>query len=131
MEKATVTNATSALATRIFELEQKHDTIIVVPIVDLRELDYQRIEAGAREILERLNGTGIQNVILDFGKTDYYGSTALGFFLKLWKRVRGRNGRMAFCNVSDHEQEILQITNLDHLWPICSSRSEALEAVKD
>jgi hypothetical protein len=38
---------------------------------------------------------------------------------------------MAFCNVSDHEKEILQITNLDHSWPICSSRTEALEAVKD
>ena len=38
---------------------------------------------------------------------------------------------MAFCNVSNHEKEILQITRLDHLWPICSSRSEALAAVKE
>jgi anti-anti-sigma factor len=98
--------------------------------VDLRELEYERIEAGAKEILELLNGTGIKNVVLDFGKTDNYGSTALGVFMKLWKRVSVRNGRMAFCNVSDHEKELLQITKLDHLWPICSSRSEALEAVQ-
>ena len=120
-----------ATAGGIFEIEQEDDTIIVVPAVDLRELDYQRIEAGARRILDLLNGTGIKNVVLDFHKTDYYGSTALGFFVKLWKRVRRRNGRMAFCNVSDHEKEILQITKLDHLWPICSSRSEALEAVRE
>ena len=68
--------------------------------------------------------------MLDFHKTDYYGSTALGFFLKLWTRARKRNGRMAFCNVSAHEKEILQATRLDHVWPICSSRREALEAVK-
>jgi hypothetical protein len=37
---------------------------------------------------------------------------------------------MAFCNVSDHEKEILQITRLDKSWPICASRSEALEAVR-
>jgi len=114
----------------IFEIEQEDDTIIAVPVVDLRELEYQRIEEGARNILDLLNGTGIKNVVLDFHKTDYYGSTALGFFLKLWKRVRLRNGRMAFCNVSDHEREILQITNLDHVWLICSSRCAALEAVK-
>jgi len=114
----------------IFELEQEDDTIIIVPAVDLRELDYQRIEEGGRRILDLLNGTGIRNVILDFQKTDYYGSTALGFFLKLWKRVREQNGRMAFCNVSDHEKEILRITKLDHLWPICASRSEALEATR-
>jgi anti-anti-sigma factor len=115
---------------RIFQVEQEDDTIIVVPPVNLRELDYQRIEAGAGEILGLLDGTGIKNVILDFGKTDYYGSSALGFFVELWKRVRGRNGRMAFCNVSAHEKGILQVTKLDHLWPVCSSRTEALEAVK-
>lgn len=48
--------------------------------------------------------------------------------------VTGRGGDasgMAICNVSAHEKEVLQITHLDHLWPICSSRSEALKAVKD
>ena len=114
----------------IFEIEQKDDTIIVVPAVDLRELDYQRIEEGASRILDLLDGTGIKNVVIDFHKTDYYGSTVLGFFVRIWKSVRRRKGRMAFCNVSDHEKEILQITNLDHSWPICSSRGEALEAVR-
>jgi anti-anti-sigma factor len=114
----------------IFQLERSDDTIIVVPTVDLRELDYQRIEEGASGILDILDGTGIQNVVLDFYKTDYYGSCALGFFVKLWKRVRGRNGRMVFCNISDHEKEILRVTHLDYLWPICPSRGEALKAVK-
>jgi anti-anti-sigma factor len=118
-------------ADEIFEIEQQGETIIVVPTLDLRELDYQWIEEGARKIFGLLNGTGVKNVVLDFHKTDYYGSTALGFFMKLWKRVRMRNGRLAFCNVSNHEKEILQIMKLAHLWPICSrSRSEALEAVK-
>jgi anti-anti-sigma factor len=94
-------------------MEQSDDTLIVVPAVYPRELDNQRIEEGANRILELLDGTGIKNVVIDFHKTDCYGSTALGFFVKLWERVRRRNGRMAFCNVSDHEKEILQITNLD------------------
>ena len=131
MEKTTVANAISALTAGIFEIEQEDDTLIVVPVVDLREPDYQRIEAGAGEILELLNGTGIKNVILDFGKTAYHGSTALGFFLMLWNRVRVRNGRIAFCNVSIHEKEIPPMTHLDHCWPICSSRVEALKTVKE
>lgn len=118
-----------AIAGGIFEIEQEDDTIIV-PVVDLRELDYQRIEEAAKDVLDLLNDSSIRNVVLDFHKTDYYGSTALGFFLKLWKWVRSRNGHMAFCNVSDHEKEILQLTKLDHMWSICSSRREASEAVK-
>jgi anti-anti-sigma factor len=115
--------------TKLFEIERQGDTIIVVPQINLRELDYPRIEAGASDILNMLDGTSTKHVVLDFHKTDYYGSTALGFFVKLLKRVRSRNGRMAFCNVSDHEKEILQITGLHHSWPICASRQEALEAV--
>ena len=124
-------NATLLVAEGIFETERQENTLIIVPAVDLRELDYQRIEAGARDILFLLNATSIKNVVMDFHKTDYYGSTALGFFLKLWKRVRSQKGRMAFCNVSDHEKEILQIMHLDRLWPICLSRFEALEVVRE
>jgi anti-anti-sigma regulatory factor len=72
-----VANATPSLAGGVFEIEQEGDTIVVVPAVDLRELDYERIEAGAQTILELLNGAGVQNVVLDFHKTDYYGSTGL------------------------------------------------------
>jgi anti-anti-sigma factor len=124
-----VARTTLAVSNGIFDIERQNATLIVTPLADLRELDYQRIETGARDILDLLNGTGIRNVVLDFHKTDYCGSTALGFFVKLWKRVRMQNGRMVFCNLSDHEREVLQITSLDHLWPICSSRNDALEAV--
>jgi anti-anti-sigma factor len=114
----------------IFEIEQQDDILIIIPVVDLRELEYAGIEAGAQRIFELLKGSGLKHVVLDFAKTDYYGSTALGLFLKLWKRVKMQQGRMAFCNVSDHEQEILRITNLDRLWPICPTRREALQAVR-
>jgi anti-anti-sigma factor len=117
-------------ATGAFKVECEGQTLIVTPLTDLRELDYEEIEAGARDILNLLGNGSIKNVVMDFQKTDYYGSTALGFFVKLWKRVRDRNGRMAFCRMSDHEREILQVTNLGGLWPICASRQEAIKAVR-
>ncbi len=114
----------------LFEFELQDDILVVVPQTDLHELDYQRIEAGAKGILDLLYSILIRHVVLDFHMTDTYGSTALGFFVKLLKRVRSRNGHMAFCNVSAHEKEILQITGLHHSWPICASRAEAMEAVR-
>ena len=122
--------AMMATDTRGFEVEREGQTLLVTASTDLRELDYPTIEAGARDILHLLGNGTIKNVVLDFHKTDYYGSTALGFFVKLWKRVTDCNGRMAFCGVSDHEREILKVTHLDGLWPICPSREEALKAVQ-
>jgi anti-anti-sigma factor len=98
--------------------------------MDLRELNYLEIEAAAKDILLLLGKDSIRHVVLDFRNTDYYGSTALGFFIKLWKRVRECDGRMAFCSLSDHEREILKVTHLDGIWPICSSRAEAIRAVQ-
>jgi hypothetical protein len=36
---------------------------------------------------------------------------------------------MAFCNLSPQEKEILRLTKLDSLWPICGSREEAMQTV--
>jgi anti-sigma B factor antagonist len=119
-----------ATDTRAFEVERQGQTLLVTALTDLRELDYPKIEAGASDILHLLRNGTIRNVVLDFHKTDFYGTTALGFFVKLWKRVSECNGRMAFCGVSDHEREILKVTKLDGLWPICATREEALKTVQ-
>jgi hypothetical protein len=37
---------------------------------------------------------------------------------------------MAICNVSEHEREILDVTRLSKLWPLCASREEALAVVR-
>jgi anti-anti-sigma factor len=113
-----------------FEVERQDDTLIVTPTGDLRELEFAQIEAGAEAILERIERALVRNVVVDFQGTDYYGSTALGVFVKLWKRVCRHGGKMAFCNLSGHENEILEITRLNGLWPICRSRAEALAAVR-
>ncbi len=55
---------------------------------------------------------------------------ALGFFIKLWKRVRSVDGQFAFCEVSEHEREVLELTRLDSLWSICPTRAEALAVVR-
>src|SRR5262249_40401436 len=110
-------------------VEQDADTLILTPQRDLGELNFAQIEEGAQDVLRLLNDNSVKHIVLDFHKTDAYGSSALGFFLKLWKRVRTRNGQLAFCNVSPHELEILKLTRLDHVWAVCPNRAAALAAV--
>jgi anti-anti-sigma factor len=104
-------------------------TAILTPPSDLRELEFEQIETAAEGVLREVAEGGVRNVVIDFRETDFYGSTALAFFVKLWKRVRSMGGRMAFCNVSPHEREILEITRLNTMWPLCDSLEEALRVV--
>jgi len=110
-------------------IEQTGKTIVVTPSTNLSELAFERIETEAAEVFDLLDKQPRRNVVIDFQQTDYYGSTALSFFVKLWKRVRQAGGEMVFCNVSDHEREILEVTKLDALWGIYPTREEALAHV--
>jgi anti-anti-sigma factor len=113
-----------------FEVALEGETVVVTPPRSLREFDFQEIEAGAKEVMAFLSRTRARNVIVDLCRVDYSGSTALGFFARLWEEVKRRRGRMAFCNVSDHEKEILRITRLAAMGPTCASRQEAMAAVR-
>ena len=113
----------------VFELDQVGDTLVLVPQANLSEFEFDLIEVAGGEVLKRLDNVQAKNVVIDFHRTDYYGSTAIGFFVKIWKRVRKAGGHMAFCNVSAHEQQILELTKLDTLWDVCGTREEALALV--
>jgi anti-anti-sigma factor len=114
----------------LFEFQDDADTLILSPTSNLSELELSYFDEEFRAVILRLEASGFRNVVLDFQGTDYYGSTALGFFLKLWKRIRSVDGKMAFCNVSSHEQEVLRLTRLDTLWPICGTREDALQCLR-
>jgi anti-anti-sigma factor len=114
----------------IFDFEHSGETLILIPNTDLRELEFDALEAGSAEVFEALNSETITNVVIDFHKTDYYGSTALAFFVKFWKRIKSRGGKMVFCKVSPHEREILELTNLISLWTVCPMRQEAIDLIQ-
>jgi anti-anti-sigma factor len=115
----------------MFEYEMLDDVIIVTPQRDLREFEFGEIEAEGADLLRILEEENAKSLVVDFHKTDYYGSTALSFFVRLWKRVRENGGKMAFCNVSAHEFEILELTKLDTLWSLSGTREEALREVRN
>ena len=116
---------------RLFALAKADHTIIVTPQRNLTEFDFAQIESEASEVLGRISKDGGPNVVVDFTKIDYTGSTALSFFTRLFKKTRCRGGEMAFCNVSPLEREVLEVTRLDTLWPICDSLDDALAMVSE
>lgn len=115
-------------ANGLFEMTLEGETAVVTPLADLCELRYQEIESAGKQVLAFVSRPEVKNIVIDLGRTGYYGSTALGFFVRLWKTIRDRGG-MAFCNASALEKEILGVTHLDTTWPIYPSKDEALRAV--
>jgi anti-sigma B factor antagonist len=114
-----------------FEAELEGKALIVTPKRNLPEVAFEEIEAGAKEVLALADRAPVKNAVVDLCHADYCGSTALGFFIGLWRLVKARGGRLVLCNVSPHEHEVLRVTRLAPLWPVLPSREEALEAVRN
>ena len=114
-----------------FRIERQNETFVITALRDLGELEYAHIQECATSALESLDAAHARNVVVDLGKAQHCGSTALGFFVKLWKRARSQGGHMALCNVSPEERKVLKVTRLDTLWTTCTSREEAIRAVSD
>jgi stage II sporulation protein AA (anti-sigma F factor antagonist) len=113
----------------LFEVERLGDILVLTPQRNLRELEFREIERKGKEVSELASDPSVRGVVVDFGRTDFFGSSALGLLLRLWRQVSGRGGPLALCNVSDHETEVLGVTGLAGLWPVYATREEACAAV--
>ena len=116
--------------TSAFDLEREGETVVMTPFRDLPNRDCPESLSLANEVLRALDDTPAKNVVVDLRKAGRFGPAALHLYLRLWKGVRDRDGRMALCNVSHGDRELLSATSLDSMWPVCPTRDMALETVK-
>jgi anti-anti-sigma factor len=114
----------------LFQLDSADNTLFITPLLDMGEFNCDQIKEEGTALLAQVDQRPEANIVIDFGKTDYFGSDALGLFVHLWKKATQRGGRIAFCCVSDHGDEILKRAKFDHIGPICASRSDALAALR-
>ena len=84
-------------AAKFFQFERADDALVLIPRSNLDEIALQQIYAEADEVLKTLDQALGTSIVIDCKNTDFFSSSALGFFMKLWLRVRVRNGKMAFC----------------------------------
>jgi anti-anti-sigma factor len=115
----------------VFDSQIQDATLIVATRSDVSTLAGEEIHAELPGLLNQLQSPEVKHVVFDLAKTSYFGSSLLGAMSALWGRVRSRGGKVAVCNVSKTGAEILHVSKFDTLWPICSSREEALKKVAE
>jgi len=112
------------------KVECANDVIVVTPSGDLGEFVVNSVGGEAERALKKFQEAHeCRHVVIDFCNTDYFGSSALGLFVRLWKRARERGGRMALCNLSEHEIEVLKVVRLSEFWTTCDSLEDAKSVV--
>jgi len=72
---------------------------------------------------------GRSRIVVDLSETTFLDSTALGVLIGAVKRLRSREGRLTIVNTDDNIAKTFEITGLDQIFTIRSSRDEAVAAL--
>lgn len=82
-----------------------------------------------KQVLAESIEAGRVRIIVDLTETTFLDSTALGVLIGAVKRLRSRDGALAIVNVDENISKTFEITGLDQIFTIVSSRDEAVDAV--
>lgn len=112
----------------LFQTEHDGDIVIITPLRNMGEFDLAEYDIPLLKSLKQL--TAEKDVVIDFSHTDYFGSSTIGIFIQLIREVQKAAHHIVFCNLSEHEQEVIRVTNLDKLWNIVDTRDDALKHLR-
>lgn len=82
-----------------------------------------------KQTLTQVIEDGATGVVMDLSATTFLDSTGLGVLIGGLKRLRSRDGALAIVNVDESIARTFEITGLDQIFTIRSSRDEALAAL--
>jgi anti-anti-sigma factor len=117
-------------AQEIISVQRSREALIFTPSRDIGAFADAQVEEEMLELLEQIGTSGVRHLVIDFEACPYFGSTMLRAMARFWRRLSEFGGRMALCNVTSEGAEVLRVTKLDTIWPICPSVREALVAVR-
>jgi anti-anti-sigma factor len=101
-----------------------------VAIIDLEGDIDGDAEQGLEDAYARAEGGEAEAILLNFAGVDYINSKGIALIVVLLRRAMGSGRRLLACALSDHYQEIFQITQLSNYIAVCSDETSALTQVR-
>ena len=103
--------------------EQLNETRYVISLAG--EVDLYTAPEFKQQLLEVI-GQGAKHVVVDFTNTTFIDSTTLGVLVGGVKRLRAEDGRLSLVCSDRNITKIFEITGLDRVFTIYTTRDEAL-----
>ncbi len=100
--------------------------ICVVHLLDRRIVDDINIYELGIELFALVEQKGYDKILLNFSNVGFLSSAALGKLIMLYKKVAIRQGVLKLCCITPDIRGLFTMMNLDRIFTICATESEAL-----
>ena len=94
------------------------DGILTIVFKDARLLDETELDKVGAELLELLNKTSEERVILDFRNVKFMSSSMLGKLVQIHKKANEYKVKLKLCSIDAEIRQVFKITKLDKLFDI-------------
>jgi anti-anti-sigma factor len=104
------------------------DGILTVIFDDARILDEVKLEQVSNDVMEMLNKTTEERVILDFRNVKFMSSSFLGKLVQIHRKTTEFKVKLKLCSIDSEIRQVFKITKLDKLFDIESDETAARAA---
>jgi anti-anti-sigma factor len=104
------------------------DGILSVVFEDARILDETKIEQVFNDLMDMLNKTTEERVILNFNNVKFMSSSMLGKLIQVNKKCGEFKVKMKLCSIDPEIRQVFKITKLDKLFDIEADDAAARKA---
>jgi len=106
-----------------FKITQQDDVTVIEVTGQLIVGNRQELKDDVIKLLE----SGSRKFLVDFEDTAYIDSSGLGVLVSLSKKIREKGGELRLANLNEDLRTLFELTKLDTLFFIASTREEALK----
>jgi anti-sigma B factor antagonist len=98
-------------------------------VIDIHGEINAQAESTLMDAYTQASAAGVRSIILNFSGLEYMNSSGIGLLVTLLIRIRRQNQRLMAFGLSDHYEQIFELTRLNEAIGIYSSEMEAMAAV--
>jgi anti-anti-sigma factor len=91
-------------------------------------LDGATVDALGRRLFDLVENQAQRKILLDFSQVKFLSSSMLGVLVRLQKRARAINGRVAICGLRPELHKIFKITRLETLFDFYDNEQDGLNS---
>jgi anti-sigma B factor antagonist len=101
--------------------------LVVIRIQVEKLLDEQLIQAFGDEVFRILGPPFVKEVVIDFGRVEFFSSAGAGKLISSQRILNERKGKLILAGVDPHIRELFTNTKLDKLMPIVKDVDAAMK----
>lgn len=97
-----------------------------VGVIDIAGEVTASVENTLMDAYTQATSSGARTIVLNFANLEYMNSSGIGLLVTLLIRVKRQGQRLLACGLSEHYQQIFELTRLNEAITICENETEAL-----